>query len=105
MRAERFGIVTKESEEAKKLERMKRFGVPTDTDMASKKAARLARFVSNVDVPSAKDVTASRLERFGAVDPADLKSKHHSKKRDKKFASKKGGQGKKFRGMKRQKLH
>ena len=69
---------------------MKRFGVPTDTDLASKKAARLARFVSNVDV--AKDVTAARLER------------HHGKKRDKKFADKKGGQGKKFRGLKRQKL-
>ncbi len=80
---------------------MKRFGVPTDTDLASKKAARLARFVSNVDV--AKDVTAARLERFGAVDPADLK-RHHSKKRDKKFAGKKGGQGKKLRGLKRQKL-
>jgi len=34
MRAERFGIVTKESEEAKKLERIKRFGIPTDTDLA-----------------------------------------------------------------------
>jgi len=34
MRAERFGIVTKESEEAKKLERMKRFGIPTDADLA-----------------------------------------------------------------------
>jgi len=50
-----------------------------------------------------ENIIKARLERFGEVDPADLK-RSSSRKRDKKFAGKKGGQAKKFKGFKRQKL-
>jgi hypothetical protein len=62
-RAERFGVETKESNEAKRLERMRRFGldVKSTTD-------------DNVDDKSEMDaIKAKRLARFGEVDPADLK--------------------------------
>ena len=111
MRQEKFGIVTKESQEAKKLERMKRFGVTSSTeqDLIARKAARLARFGTPSD-DAKPEVKAARFERFGAVDPADLKrNKHFSKKRDKKFSFKKnaesvGNRKKSFKKFKRQKL-
>ena len=64
---------------------MKRFGVPalTEQDVLTRKVARLARI--GIPDDAKPEVNAARLERFGAVDPADLKRKHFSKKRDKKF--------------------
>jgi hypothetical protein len=69
---------------------MKRFGIPTEDDAQVKKAARLARFgnLESLDTLVTDAKKAERLEKFGPVDPTDLKGSN--KKRDKKFAGKKG---------------
>ena len=72
-RAERFGIETKEQQEQKKLDRMRRFGL----DIKNKGGAQ--ELTLEVDPSKSQAeldaLKAKRLQRFGEVDPEDLKGK------------------------------
>ena len=73
MRAERFGIVTKEISEQRIKQRQERFGIETKESMDAKKQERMKRFGSMMDGATSsltsEELEAkrkARMERFGA---------------------------------------